>query len=228
MESNYEYGRHLLLLSFKTFLEKLDLPKILNVSIVGGSNNEPELEVLKNLGYEINLTKYGIDDYDTFFDLNKKNDIKKIDIDLLICCNVLEHIWNIENFFDNIINLSQKNTLIYINCPKSNMEHGSPEYFSPGYAKEFLIKNLENKGLDILEAGEVGTERFYKSIHLIQAWYTKKEVEAGYRFKEKSLIYKLKHLMKLYNLGHYLSLSRASNDSNDSAFMTNSYIFAKK
>jgi hypothetical protein len=164
MESNYEYGRHLLLLSFKTFLEKLDLPKILNVSIVGGSNNEPELEVLKNLGYEINLTKYGIDDYDTFFDLNKKNDIKKIDIDLLICCNVLEHIWNIENFFDNIINLSQKNTLIYINCPKSNMEHGSPEYFSPGYAKEFLIKNLENKGLDILEAGEVGTERFYKSI----------------------------------------------------------------
>ena len=34
--------------------------------------------------------------------------------------------------------------------------------------------------------------------------------------------------MKLYNLGHYLSLSRASNDSSDSAFMTNSYIFAKK
>ncbi len=108
------------------------------------------------------------------------------------------------------------------------MEHGSPEYFSAGYTKEFLIKNLENRGLNTLEAGEVGTERYYKSIHLLQAWYTKKEVEAGYRFKEKSLIYKVKHLMKLYNLGHYLSLSRASNHSDDSAFMTNSYIFAKK
>lgn len=64
------------------------------------------------------------------------------------------------------------------------MEHGSPEYFSPGYAKEFLIKNLENKGLNTLEAGEVGTERYYKSIHLLQAWYTKKEVEAKYDLKK--------------------------------------------
>ena len=43
MESNYEYGRHLLLLSFKALLEKSDLPKTLNVSIVGGSSREPEL-----------------------------------------------------------------------------------------------------------------------------------------------------------------------------------------
>ena len=137
MESNYEYGRHLLLLSFKTFLEKSDLPKILNVSIVGGSSEEPELEVLKNLGYEINLTKYGIDDYDTFFDLNKKNDVKKIDIDLLICCNVLEHIWNIENFFNNIINLSQKNTLIYINCPKQIWSMGHQNIFRLAMQKSF-------------------------------------------------------------------------------------------
>ena len=91
MESNYEYGRHLLLLSFKTFLEKSDLPKILNVSIVGGSSEEPELEVLKNLGYEINLTKYGIDDYDTFFDFNLKNDVKKLILTYLFAAMF----WNI-------------------------------------------------------------------------------------------------------------------------------------
>ena len=228
MEENYEYGRHLLLESFKLFIEKYDLPVKLNVSLVGGSDEEPELAVLKELGYEINLTKYGIEYYEIFCDLNKNNDIEKIDVDLLICANVLEHIWNVENFFENINNLSNEDTLVYINCPKSNMEHGSPEYYSAGYAKEFLIKNLEFKGFSILEAGEVGTERYYKSIHLLQAWYTKKEVEAKYRFKENSMSYKLKHLMKLYNLGHYLSLSRASNDSHDSAFMTNSYVFAKK
>tara|TARA_B110000495_G_C22987962_1_gene581453 strand:- start:64 stop:750 length:687 start_codon:yes stop_codon:yes gene_type:complete len=228
MEKKYEYGRHLLLEAYKSFIEKYDLPRNLNVSLVGGSDEEPELEVLKELGYEINLTKYGIEYYDIFCDLNNKINEKKIDVDLLICANVLEHIWNIENFFENIKNLTNKETLVYINCPKSNMEHGSPEYYSAGYAKEFLIKNLEFKDFNILEAEEVGTERYYKSIHLLQAWYTKKEVEAKYRFKENSFSYKLKHLMKLYNLGHYLSLSRASNDDHDSAFMTNSYIFATK
>ncbi len=139
MEENYEYGRHLLLESFKLFIEKYDLPVKLNVSLVGGSDEEPELAALKELGYEINLTKYGIEYYEIFCDLNKNNDIEKIDVDLLICANVLEHIWNVENFFENINNLSNEDTLVYINCPKSNMEHGSPEYYSAGYAKEFLI-----------------------------------------------------------------------------------------
>ena len=108
------------------------------------------------------------------------------------------------------------------------MEHGSPEYYSAGYSKDFLIKNLEFKNFNVLEAGEVGSERYYKSIHLLQAWYTKDDIEAKYRFKKNTFLYKFKHLAKLYNLGHYLSLSRASNDKNNSAFMTNSYIFAKK
>lgn len=179
------------------FIEKYELPDKLNVSLVVGSDEEPELAALKELGYEINLIKYGIEYYEIFCDLNEINDVEKIDVDLLICANVSEHIWNVENFFENINKLANKDTLIYINCPKSNMEHGSPEYYSAGYAKEFLIKNLEFKGISTLEAGEVGTERYYKSIHLLQAWYTKKEVEAKYRFKENSVLYKLKHLMKL-------------------------------
>lgn len=227
MSENLEYGRHLLLNSFKLFIKNSELPEKLNVTIVGGSDQEPELTALKELGYSIHITKYGIEQYEHYLDLNKKNNIKTPDSDLLICSNVLEHIWNVDNFFDNIKKLANKNTLIYINCPKSNMEHGSPEYYSSGYAKEFLIKNLEFRNFNILEAGEVGSERYYKSIHLLQTWYTKNEVEGKYSFKENSLQYKFKHLIKLYNLGHYLSLSRASNKSNNSVFMTNSYIFAR-
>ncbi len=226
MNENMEYGRHLLLEAFKLFIKKYTLPSNLNVLIIGGSEEEPELEILRNQGFSINLTIYGIEKYETYFDMNEKNNIKNIDIDLLICSNVLEHVWNIENFFENIKNLSDKGTLIYINCPKSNMEHGSPEYYSAGYPKELLIKNLKFKNFKILEAGEVGSERFYKSIHLLQTLYTKEDVEAKYRFKNKSILSKLMHLKKLYNLGHYLSLTRASNNMNNSAFMTNSYIFA--
>lgn len=228
MVEDYEYGRYLLLESFKSFIQKIQLSNDLNVSIVGGSNKEPELIALRELGYNVKLELYGIEYYETLLDLNKKNNIKEVECDLLICSNVLEHIWNIENFFENIKNLTNKKTIVYINCPKSNMEHGSPEYYSAGYSKDFLIKNLEFKNFNVLEAGEVGSERYYKSIHLLQAWYTKDDIEAKYRFKENSFLYKFKHLAKLYNLGHYLSLSRASNNNNDSAFMTNSYIFAKK
>ena len=45
MEDNYEYGRHLLLQSFKLFIEKYELPEKLNVSLVGGSDEEPELAI---------------------------------------------------------------------------------------------------------------------------------------------------------------------------------------
>lgn len=221
-----EYGRHLLLDAFDLFIKKYKLPHNLNVLIIGGSEAEPELEVLKNHGFNINLTIYGIELYETYFDMNKKNNTKKINIDILICSNVLEHVWNIDNFFENIRNLSNQNTLVYINCPKSNMVHGSPEYYSAGYPKEFLIKNLEYKNFKILEAGEVGSERFYKSIHLLQTLYTKEDIDAKYKFKNKSMLYKIFHLIKLYNLGHYLSLTRASNDTNKSNYMTNSYIFA--
>jgi len=228
MNKNMEYGRHLLLQIFERFIEEHNIPSDLNVLIIGGSNDEPELEILRNKGLDLNLTLYGIEEYETYFDMNKQNDVENNSFDFLICSNVLEHVWNIENFFENIKNLTNENTLVFINCPKSNMEHGSPEYYSAGYPKEFLIKNLENKNFIILEAGEVGSERFYKSIHLLQTLYTKEEIESKYRFKNNSMLSKLKHLAKLYNLGHYLSLTRSSNSMDKSAFMTNSYVFAKK
>ena len=92
MKDNYEYGRHLLQESFKLFIEKYKLPEKLNVSLIGGSDEEPELAALKELGNEINLTKYGIEYYEVFCDLNEINDVEKIDVNLLICANVLEHI----------------------------------------------------------------------------------------------------------------------------------------
>ena len=43
MVEDYEYGRYLLLESFKSFIQKIQLSNDLNVTIVGGSKKEPEL-----------------------------------------------------------------------------------------------------------------------------------------------------------------------------------------
>ena len=226
MYDDIEYGRFLLIDVFKKFIQKYDLPKELNVLVLGGSEEEPELKVLEELNHKIDFKLYGIENNENYLDLNEVNEFQNIDIDLILCSNVLEHVWNIENFFENIKKLCNKKTLVYINCPKSNIEHGSPEYYSAGYPKGFLIKNLENKGFNVLKAGEVGSERYYKSIHLLQSWYTKIDIEKKYRFKNNSLFFKIKHLSKLYNLGHFLSISKSSNNNHKSAFMTNSYIFS--
>ena len=78
------------------------------------------------------------------------------------------------------------------------MEHGSPEYFSSGYSVKFLEKNLQKINFKILESGEVGSEVYYKSIHLLQDWFTEEEVLNRYKFKSKSLRFKLKHLIDEY------------------------------
>ena len=63
MVEDYEYGRYLLLESFKSFIQKIQLSNDLNVTIVGGSKKEPELIALRELGYNIKLELYGIEYY---------------------------------------------------------------------------------------------------------------------------------------------------------------------
>ena len=65
--------------------------KKISVGVVGGSQRDPELQSLRNIGMEINLTTYGIDNCDIFLDLNTKNQIVN-ENDLVLCSQVLEHV----------------------------------------------------------------------------------------------------------------------------------------
>jgi len=80
---------------------------------------------------------------------------------------------------------------------------------------------------DILKSGEFGGEVLYKSIHLTQSWFNKKDTLKRYRFNSEKLFYKIKHLSKLSNLGQYLVLKR-NNNSDKEEYMTESYVFARK
>ncbi len=177
---NTNYGRILLLNKFEELISTHKPPRKLNIGIVGGSKNEPEILLLEKLGFKLSITTFGIEnDDDIFLDLNNiNNQVKNYNFDIVLCGQVLEHVWNINNFVLNILSILNKKTLVYIHCPKSNIHHGHT-YFSSGYSKEFLIKIFESENITIHESGELGTPRLYTSIHLLKDWITTREAIKG-------------------------------------------------
>lgn len=227
MVDNLNYGRKLLLEEFDDFCSMQKFPSSVSIAIVGGSREDPEVEIIKKYSNIQNITVFGIDpNSDEYLDLNMRNSNKKYtEFDFILCSHVLEHIWNIKEFYLNIKSLCGDKTILFLSCPKSNMEHGSPEYYSSGYTVNFLEKNLDSINFRILKSGEVGSEVYYKSIHLLQDWLTEDEVINQYKFKSSSLRFKIKHFCKLFNIGSYLVLKRNSNRKT-SNFMTDSFVFA--
>ena len=177
---NTNYGRILLLNKFENLMSNLVLPKNLKIGVVGGSRNEPEILLLNKLGFNLNVTTIGIEEHDdVYLDLNLNNRLsEKYKFDIVLCGQVLEHIWNINNFVDNILSILDNQTLVFIHCPKSNIHHGHT-YYSSGYSEEFLIKIFQEANIKIHESGELGTPRLYTSIHLLKDWLTTREAIKG-------------------------------------------------
>tara|TARA_Y100001958_G_C21243055_1_gene571656 strand:- start:1701 stop:2486 length:786 start_codon:yes stop_codon:yes gene_type:complete len=176
---NTNFGRILLLDRFEKLINQVGFSNKLSVAVIGGTKDEPEITLLKSMGFDLDVYTYGIEDYDDFyFDLNEENkDLLSQDFDLIICGQVLEHIWNSLNFSENICKLMNTETLTFIHCPKSNYHHGHT-YYSAGYSKEFLKEIFTNR-IEIINYGELGTPRLYTSIHLLKHWINTKEAMAG-------------------------------------------------
>ena len=176
---NTNYGRILLLKKFQKLVLENELKKDLKVAVVGGSIKEPELLLLNELGFNLNVITLGIEeDDDILLDLNKENEIPEdLEFDLVLCCQVLEHIWNANKFASNIIKIMGQSTYAFIHCPKSNIDHGHT-FYSAGYSKEFL-EIIFGEKITITECGELGTPRLYTSIHLLKEWITKREAFSG-------------------------------------------------
>lgn len=172
------YGRILILNKFEEIILNLNLNKNICIAVVGGSKKEPELLLLEKLGFKLEITTFGIEESDDiFFDLNEDNNPEITKYDLVICGQVLEHIWNVDNFVKNIYKIMNSKSYAFIHCPKSNMHHGHT-YYSAGYSKEFMLKIFSNN-TDILDFGELGTPRLYTSIHLLKEWITTREAVTG-------------------------------------------------
>lgn len=242
--SNTNFGRILLLDKFEGLISKSNLNKSLKIAVIGGTHEEPELLLLEKMGFSLEKYTFGIEEYDDFFlDLNLQNtEFPKIDFDLIICAQVMEHIWNVGNFTDSIVKIMKKDTLTFINCPKSNYHHGHT-YYSAGYSKEFLKEIFTNR-IEIIEYGELGTPRLYTSIHLLKHWLNTEEATSGkisyqswysYLWNLKNRKPKIKSILKnvIFAISYRrilinLLLRGLNNKQNDDKLIkSESYIFFK-
>ena len=146
----------------------------LEITVIGGSAEEPEISALRQIGVPVNVCTIGIEDSDVILDLNHPPHLVTLNqkIDLLLCSQVCEHIWNQENFFRNIAELSQNSRYLWLGVPASNRPHASPDFFSAGFTHDYLQRNLEYRGLQVLKVGQIGSRRLYESAMLSDSWMT--------------------------------------------------------
>lgn len=156
-------------------------PEIHNIAVVGGSSFDPEFQFLHELYPLANVHFLGIDnsagDSNYYFlDLDKDSYSGNLKFDLVLCSQVLEHVWNLENAFRNLRMLMKTKGYLWINVPASNFPHGSPHYYSAGYHSDFLARNLEYRNFSICISKVFGSKRNYFITHILREWVPEQEL----------------------------------------------------
>lgn len=225
--------RDFLVQELNTWL-KINSPLLKKIAVVGGSPSEPELKVVQNLYPDSEVKYFGIeslgDDVDfVTFDLNFIQSSNQ-QFDLVICSQVLEHVWNVQAAIENLRKLVRPEAgLLWINCPASNMVHGSPHYYSAGYSPEMLEKLAQNNSLEVLGCGSVGSRRMYFFTHALQYWPSKFELAhpvISYR-PLRSYGRKIVQESIRGSLGRLYAALLSNKKSTDLQYATESYLLAR-
>ena len=210
--------------------------EIENIAVVGGSSQDYEVAQISRILPLAKFHYFGIenphnDENFIYLDLNlKSKGLSSLKYGLVICSQVLEHLWKLETAFETLVLLtSQEGGLIWINCPASNLPHGSPEYFSAGYSTEFLTKNLVQLGLNIVSSGYYGSKRYHFMTHILRFWATEKEHRhplLGYNFQPGTRLGVLNKLRRDIP-GRLMSTAINKNIRHDVEYATESYVLAQ-
>lgn len=206
--------------SISPFLEDIQ-----SVAVVGGSSREPELAILQNIT-ELNLEIFGIDPevWETekfhYVDLNYPILEQYKKFDLLLCSQVLEHLWDVKQALSNLTKLTAPGGLIWIGCPASNFPHGLPGYFSAGYQPDLIVNLLKLQKIEIITRGVLGSKRYYFLTHALQAWAT----IGQYRVP---LFFGLSRYYPFQILDRLSATFKSSKTSNLQKFATESYVLAR-
>lgn len=171
-------------------------PAISTVAVVGGTSADPEVAVVNKLLPDATIHFFGIDNsrndanYSTL-DLNSNPRTNMAKFDLVISSQVLEHVWNLANAFDNLSQLTKQGSYLWVNCPASNMAHGSPAYYSAGYTDGYIAENLKHRNFDVLISKTIGSKRNYFMTHTLRFWPTEAELRRpvlNYHFQPGSFL----------------------------------------
>ena len=168
-------GRAVVVRIFRNLLKNnlINLPRAVKVAVVGGSEMEPELSIIAELGLEFDVVVFGISSESEYLDLNLLENFPighEGRYHLVICCQVLEHLYNVKNSLENLDRLLSPGGYVWINVPTSNKKHLSPKYYSAGYQPDLIQKLIEPFGVELVEMGDVGSKRLYHMTHKQQYW----------------------------------------------------------
>jgi hypothetical protein len=212
-----------------TELTKPFVSEIQSIAVVGGSANEPELEIFQN-NKNLVVHFYGIDsnvgsqDF-TYLDLNlspnQDNGFSNMKYDLILCSQVLEHIWDIKQGLETLAQLATNNGLIWVACPASNYAHGSPSYFSAGYQPELISNLLEKQGIKIFSKGCLGSKRYYFMTHALQIWATRNE-------HISPLTFGFSRYFPSQIFGRFMAIFKSPKITTELKYATETYVLARK
>ena len=143
--------------------------QILNVAIVGGSISDYEVALIIEKFPKVVVKVYGIEQGQIFMDLNEPPSAQE-KFDLVLCTNVLEHVFHHENFAKNLLSLLNKNSLLWLSFPFSDMYHGSPYYYSAGFDPDYVEKLFQIHGGLTMKKKILASRRLYLFTHLLKDW----------------------------------------------------------
>ncbi|CAN2171217.1 Methyltransferase domain containing protein [Candidatus Nanopelagicaceae bacterium] len=209
-------------------------PDISTVAVVGGTSADPEIAVVKRHFPEATIHFLGID--------NSRNDSNYLDLDLnsapimnvakfdlVINSQVLEHVWNLANAFENLANLTKPDGFLWVNCPASNMAHGSPAYYSAGYTDGYIAENLKYRNFEILISKTIGSKRNYFMTHILRHWPAEAELKhpvLNYNFQPGSFLGVIRKYLRDLP-GRLLSVAFSNRVVHSIDYATESVVLAK-
>jgi SAM-dependent methyltransferase len=147
----------------------LNIGDVRRVAIVGGSLSDHEVFDIKESFPDAIFEVYGIESNQNFMDLNLPTSIRE-KYDLVLCTNVLEHVWNHENFAQNLVSLLDVRGILWCAFPFNDMYHNSPHYYSAGFDPEYVERLFARNLLTVEESRVISSRRLYLFTHLLRDW----------------------------------------------------------
>jgi SAM-dependent methyltransferase len=223
------YGRARVTSEFSKAIDRHLLPNVSKkVGVIGGSLDDYEVSVLRRHSPKAEFTVLGIEGSDVLMDLNQPFD-RESQFDLVLVSQVLEHIWNHESFFSNVISCVKKDGFIWVGCPASNKVHASPDFFSAGFTHQFLQHNFESRNVHSVLSGSFGSKRLYVATHLIPGWLTPRghSFPLFFGFEDRTFLSRILLWARYFPYLVYLSFVNAEDSSSD-RWLTESWWFGRK
>jgi SAM-dependent methyltransferase len=185
------------------------------VALVGGGTTDPEVVLLAATS-DPTVTYFGVEaepglDFQ-WLDLNEESGDVSGAFDVVVCSQVLEHVWHLQNALGNLAGLAKPGGLIWVNVPSSNFVHGYPNYYAAGYSPEMLVAWGRHLGLEVIYSEAFGSQRYYTWIHRYHFWPDESQMRHPLRFRLRgsgSLVRRAGREAK--RLGRLLALGRTNN-----------------